>query len=424
MSSPDINLLALLASKRENMNKAAAALKHDGLMLAETNVLSNDIEAYYTTFSKDPSVDFGKFRTFFRAVRHREWKLEKHELYEPIIERIEKAVSAGVDESVLDFFARIKAANDVDSHIKKVLLGEEATLSPVIAIVESVERTASSRSNIEDLYGTTDLTSIFDRRLRAGGLNWRMECMNVSAGPIRGGDLIGIAARPEAGKTSMICSEFTFMAPQLPEDKDAVIFNPEEGGGRVFLRCLSAALNRDLVTLAADEKKTREDYEALLGRINRIRVVEPAGGISTDIIERVLDTGKFGLVAINVLGKLHLSHKISHRREETEAAHLASLAYWLRETAGKYDVPIVTVAQAGGEADGQRYLSQGMIHGSKTGVQGELDLQLGLGYDRTTEDKRYISLLKNKLPGSMTTNPALKHSAHEVKFNGATGRFE
>lgn len=421
MSSPDINLLALL-SKRESMHRSGEAIKKDSLMLAETNVIVNDMEAYFDTFPKDEAINWLKFRTFFRVIRHADWKVEKHELYEDILERVEAAVTAGVDESVLDFFGRIKAANEIDAHIRKVLLGEEASLLPVIEIVERVEKAATARIDVTSLYGPTDLSTILDKRLRAGGVEWRLDCMNKSAGPLRGGDLVIVAARPEAGKTSLICSEFTHMAPQLDADKDAVIFNPEEAGGRLFMRLVTAALGKDIVTLASDEKRTKEEYEKLMLRMDRIRVVEPAGGISTEIIERVLDTGKFGLVAINVLGKLRLSHRMS-RRDQTEASEYASLAYWMREAATKYNVPIVTVAQAGGEADGQRYLSQSMIHGSKTGVQGEADLQIGLGYDRTTEDQRYLTLLKNKLPGSTSTIPALKHSSHTVKFSGATGRF-
>lgn len=421
MSSPDINLLALL-SKREAMAKAGEAIKKDSLLLAETNVIVNDMEAYFDTFIKDEEIDWLKFRTFTRVIRHPEWKAEKHELYEDIVGRVETAAAAGVDATVLDFFSRIKAANEIDGHIKKVLLGEETSLSPIISIIERVEKAATSRVDVSSLFGPTDLTTIFDKRLRSGGLDWRLDCMNKSAGPIRGGDLIIVAARPEAGKTSLICSEFTHMTPQLDPSLNAVIFNPEEAGGRLFMRLVTCALGKDIVTLASDEKRTKEEYEKLMLRMDRIRVVEPPGGISTDIIERVLDSGKYGLVAINVLGKLHLSHRMS-RREQTEASEFAALAYWLRETATKYNVPIVTVAQAGGEADGQRYLSQAMIHGSKTGVQGEADLQIGLGYDRTTEDLRYLTLLKNKLPGSTTTIPALKHSSHTVKFNGATGRF-
>jgi len=422
MISPDINLLALL-SKRGNMERAKEAVSSDSLLLSETNVIVNDINAYYDSFPKDNEIDFSKFRTFFRVVRHADWKVEKHELFEDIIGRVEAASKAGVDETVLDFFARMEVANRIDSHIKKVLLGEETSLSPIIALIQEVEKGTIAREDIESLFGPTDLSTLFDKRLRSGGLEWRMKCMNDSAGPIRGGDLIGIGARPEAGKTSLICSEFTFMAPQLPADKGAVIFNPEEAGGRIFMRCLTTALDTGIVTLAADEKKTREDYERLLGRMDRIRVVEPSGGINTDMVERVLDTGKYGLVAINVLGKLRLSKRVGGYNKDSEVSRLETTALWLRETATKYDVPIVTVMQAGGEAEGQRYLSQPMIYGSKTGVQGELDLQLGLGYDRTAEEFRWLSLLKNKLPGSTTTNPAMKHAAHQVKFNGNTGRF-
>jgi hypothetical protein len=207
----------------------------------------------------------------------------------------------------------------------------------------------------------------------------------------------------------------------LPEDKDAVIFNPEEGGGRLFLRLVTAALNDDVISVASDEPSSKARYEREVGRMDRIKVVEPPGGISTRDIEKVLDRGNYGLVAINVLDKIKMPTRFS---QEKEVDRYRSLAYWIREASNRYSVPILAVAQADNQAEGQKYLTQSMIYGSKTGVQGEADLLLGMGYDGTMGDRRCISLLKNKLPGGVKTNPLMKHAKIEVEISPATGRFK
>jgi len=420
MASPDIGLLALFTT-REKYERYRNMVRTDALMVAETNVLLDDYQAYYETFPKQTAIDFETFRTFVRVVRHSSWKREKHEAFEAIISVIEEASKKPQDDAVLGYFVRLEAAEKIMEQCQRIAQGKQDDLGPIISIAEKAKQEANVSSDVSDMFGTMDLTTILDRRVRTGGMEWRLKCMNESAGPLHGGDLVIIGARPEAGKTSLICSELTHMVKFLPNDKDAVMFNPEEGGGRLFLRLLTAATNLDIVTVAGDEKAAKEAYEREVGRIGRIKVVEPSGGITTRDVERVLDTGSFGLVAINVLDKIKTPFRA---KDEKDVDRYRALAYWMREAANRYGVPIIAVAQADAQAEGQKYLTQSMLYGSKTGVQGEADLLIGMGLEPGIDDRRWLSLLKNKLPGGSMTIPALKHARLETRFNPTTGRFE
>jgi replicative DNA helicase len=419
MSSPDIGLLALFTTK-EKYERYGKMVRTDALMVAETNVVLDDYKAYYETFPKHTQIDFDTFRTFARVVRHSGWKREKHEAYEAILTRVEEASKETQDDAVLGYFVRLEAAEKITEHCQRLAQGKSDDLTPIIHIAERASKESNVASDVSDMFGTTDLTSILDKSVRHGGIEWRLECMNQAAGPLHQGDLVIVTARPEAGKTSFICSELTHMVKFLSEDKEAVLFNPEEGGGRLFLRLLTAATGLDIVTIAGDEDAAKRAYELEVGRLDRIKVVEPAGGISTRDVERVLDTGKFGLVAINVLDKIKTPFRA---KDEKDVDRYRALAYWMREAANRYEVPIIAVAQADAAAEGQKYLTQSMLYGSKTGVQGEADLLIGMGLDPTIDDRRWISLLKNKLPGGPKTLPTLKHAKLEVRFNPTTGRF-
>lgn len=419
MSSPDILLLALFSDK-ETYGKYKALVSKEAIILSETGTLLADYEAYWKAFPSENKIDFANFRTYIRVIRHSEWKPDKHDAYDAILGRIETEVGKGVGTEILDHFSRIDAANKIAGICNEVVAGKSDDLTPIISIVEKTKRELIGTDDLSRYFGPTDLTTILESRLRSGGLEWRLDSMNTAAGPIHSGDLILLMARPEAGKTSWLCSEMTHMVKFLAEDKDAVMFNPEEGGGRVFLRLVTAALGEDIITVASDEASAKARYEAEVLRMDRIKIVEPAGGISTRDIEKVLDKGNYGLVAINVLDKIKLPSKYA---QEKEVDRFRSLAYWMREAANRYQVPILTVAQADAAAEGQRYLTQSMIYGSKTGVQGEADLLLGMGYDPSVDTRRYISLLKNKLPGGLKTNPLLKHAKLEVEFEPSTGRY-
>lgn len=420
MSSPDISLLALM-SNRENYDKFRKIVAKESITLSETATSLADYEAYFRAFPSAKQIDWNEFRTYVRIVRHPEWKPEKFDAYDAIMARVEEAHASGVAVGILDHFQRIQAVGEIIEVCNDVAHGKHEDLSPIIDIVSRVKRETIGTNDISSYFGPTDLSAVLESRIRSSGVEWRLDSFNLAVGPLHSGDFVMLYARPEAGKTSWLCSELTHMVKFLPEDKDAVIFNPEEGGGRLFLRLVTAALNDDVITVASDEVSSKVRYEREVQRMDRIKVVEPAGGISTRDIEKVLDRGNYGLVAINVLDKIKMPSRYS---QEKEVDRYRSLAYWLRETANRYSVPILAVAQADAAAEGQRFLTQSMIYGSKTGVQGEADLLLGMGYDSSMGDRRCISLLKNKLPGGVKTNPLMKHAKIEVEISPATGRFK
>lgn len=419
MSSPDITLLALLSTK-ENYEKYKKLISKESVVLQETQGMLADYGAYFSTFPSEQSIDWEKFRLFGRLSRHTSWKEERHAAYDAIMERVARRATTPVDEAIVDYFARIEAVDKIKDIADDVALGKSTDLTPIIPIIEKLKRESIGTDDVSGMFGPTDLTDILSKRVRHGGIEWRLKGMNEAAGPLHQGDFVFLAARPEAGKTSWLCSELTYMVKSIDPEKDAVIFNPEEGGGRLFLRLITAALDEDIITVASDEASAKSRYEHEVGRLDRIKVVEPPGGISIKDIERVLDKGNYGIVAINVLDKIKLPYKYN---TEKEVDKYRSLAYWMREAANRYQVPILCVAQADAAAEGQRHLTQSMLYGSKTGVQGEVDLLLGMGYDPSIEHRRYISLLKNKLPGGPGTNPLLKHAKLEVHFNPGTGRY-
>ena len=83
------------------------------------------------------------------------------------------------------------------------------------------------------------------------------------------------------------------------------------------------------------------------------------------------------------------------------------------------------VAQADASAEGVRWLDQSQLYGSKTGMQGEADVQLMIGKDNEPghEGDRFISIVKNKTSGGPRCNPSLRHGKFEVTFDGERARF-
>jgi hypothetical protein len=86
---------------------------------------------------------------------------------------------------------------------------------------------------------------------------------------------------------------------------------------------------------------------------------------------------------------------------------------------------VICIHQADASAEGVKWLNQSQLYGSKTGVQGEADvlIMIGATHEPGDENRRYISICKNKLPGGPRTEIALRRGKHEVMFDGDIARF-
>ena len=96
---------------------------------------------------------------------------------------------------------------------------------------------------------------------------------------------------------------------------------------------------------------------------------------------------------------------------------------WARELAKKY-APVIAVHQADVNAEGVDYIGKECLYLSKTGVQGEVDVQLMIGKRNDGDSNtRYLNIVKNKLAGSEMTEEKLRHGAAQVKIDPERGRY-
>lgn len=413
--SIDLDLISFLSSK-ENYHKYIHLVK-EYVLIGNTKTLLEDIREYYIFYKDQDKMDWDSFRSWFGLVRHPNWKKEKLELHNAIIEAAKLRATLAPNDEIVRHFVKLDYASRINDVTRKIVDGTgKDDLDIIVPLVEEY-RTSLNMADGTVEFAETDLAKILNDVYRSHGLEWRLEDLNVSLGPLHKGDLIIVGARPETGKTSFLCSEMTYMVPQLPTDTEAILFNNEERG-KLVLRLMEAGTGRGLVDIARDENAALLTYTAATGGVNRIRVVEPSGGLSVNEIERILKAGKYGLIGLNVLDKFG-----GYERSETDVARQRSIAMWARNMASKY-APVIAVTQADGSAEGHQWLNMSQLYGSKTGVQGEADGILMIGSDQAHPEERYVSVCKNKLPGGPRSLPAMRHGRFTVAFNGETGRFE
>lgn len=375
-----------------------------------------DFGKYYDEHPTEQQIAETQFRIWYRVSAYPALKNEEHGLFAAVFDNV---FSQNVDtEQVLRAF---NEASDRETlaRLSKELKEKKIDWKDIEDFLTKRKSEMSQEEKKDDVFDT-DIFDIITTINTQGGLEWRLEDLNRSVGPIRQGDFILLGKRPETGGTSFLCSEFTYLLSQLPEGKDAIIFNNEEAPEKVLSRLIHTALGISEKDLLSDPKRYSEEYSKFLG--TKRLLLYSSSNMTTDYIEERLNWGNFGLIGLNVLGKIQPPARKGKTYEDHDM--LEALGGWCRSIANQY-APVLSIVQADITAEGVRYPDQHQIYKSKTALQGEADalIMIGRDSDPALDDKRFFHIAKNKLPGSTKTLSSLRHGKFEVAFDIETGRF-
>jgi hypothetical protein len=196
-----------------------------------------------------------------------------------------------------------------------------------------------------------------------------------------------------------------------------VIFTNEEVGAKVKMRIICAALGRSQADIAAHPAASVAALERLLdGR--RIDVIHNTS-MTNRTVERRLRSGEYALIGVNVLDKVRM---VGNKSEGADLKR--DIGIWTRQLADNYGA-VMGILQADATAEGEKWPDQSRLYGSKTGLQAESDVLIMIGktHNPAEADRRFMGVVRNKLPGGTRTRPGLRHGQFEVRFDGEAARF-
>ena len=236
------------------------------------------------------------------------------------------------------------------------------------------------------------------------GLLWRLKSLNRAMRPLRPGDFIIIAARPDAGKTSFVASEITFMARQLPEGRGVLWLNNEGPGRRILARTWQAALQASMPELEQlnNERRLKSMYAEATGGPNQLKIYD-VHDLTSHEIEDLIKDEQPGLVIFDMIDNIKFSGSNHHGGERTDQV-LESMYQWARNLGVKHDCVVLATSQVSADGEGVRNPRQNMLKDSKTGKQGAADVILMVGKEDDT-NARYLTTPKNKLARPQCKDP-------------------
>lgn len=385
----------------------------------KTGVLLKDYEEYFKQFDTHETIDHDTFRTLFFSFLHPKIDGDLKVYYTALLSKVltgdvDESTRAGLTQRILE----LDYATKVGNIVKKFDAGDEIDVARAIEEAADTYRVQLDKrvripwvqDSIYDLLELEDATH---------GLRWRLDCINQSMRPLRSGDFGLVCARPDAGKTSFLTSELTYMAGQLEDDKHIVWLNNESVGQRIVTRLYQSALNASISELkkAKVEGTIEDDYIQAVGALDKIRVLDIHDCWNYEVSD-ILKELNPGLVVFDMIDNVRFGGLAAGSR--TDQA-LEAMYQWARVLGVRLECPVLATSQISAEGDGMAYPLMHMLKDSKTGKQGAADfiMMLGQQHDPMLEHSRYISLQKNKL--TVETGP--KDPRAEVLFDYLRGRF-
>lgn len=409
----DIKLLQVLKHKKDY--SALIRSVPDKAIDAKTKALLDDFGKYFEKFPEHEDIDLQLFIPRFRQW-HPSLTEEQFSSYKAILNQIGEDPDDGTKTGLLADLYELGLGTNIANLVVKYEAGDLMLplVDCVAAEVDAFKMNVGLQAIPWEDRGIEDLIA---EDLNQEGVRWRLNCLNDSMRPLRPGDFGIIAGRPDKGKTSFLSSEMTFMADQLPEDKNIIWLNNEGMASRVVKRLYQSAIGVTIGELAHMVKEgvdVAQEYANIVGRTDRIRVMN-IHGMHVGQVEAILEQSNPGIVVFDMIDNIR-----GFEGESRTDQKLEEMYKWARERCVKYSCIGLAASQISVEGEDEMYPGLSMLKDSKTGKQGACDFQLMIGAHKEFPTTRFLSLPKNKLRREdMPGDPKA-----EVNFLPNIARFE
>lgn len=370
------------------------------------------LDNYYRD-TKATDVDWSSFSTYFFSKNPMIGGTKK-EVFESIFEKLDEGCTT-LKSALIDTYLQRYHAERIAFHAMSVAEGKKPDLLDIQLELDTYLDVSGKAAAIGEEANRDDLETILTKVIHGTGLRWRLTPLNTSLGPLRLGNFVLFAGRPDAGKTTLLLSEVTYMAEQLPDDKTVLYFSNEEASSAVKLRAMCSLLGVTLGDLERDPLTYWNEYVKILGREDKILIIEKPD-LSVNDINWWIKREDAGLIVVDQM------RKVKGFDSDSGITRLEKIFNYARELS-KSVAPVLTVSQLDGQAEGEAYPSMSRLYESKTAVQGEMDaiVNIGVVAGSVPANARYLNVVKNKLP--TPDDPMMRKAQYEVLLHADIARF-
>jgi replicative DNA helicase len=389
----------------------------------ECYLIVQSIKDYYATYPTHTAIDWDLFETLFFLVKAKHLKEDTATICRKMLTEVKglshSPIPIPAADEVIKHYIKLSYAYSIAEQAASMVTGGTGDLDAIEDLIKKHDAEVGRvRFDDSTVFVSTKLSDVL-KSVTEEGYHWRLKELNRSLGPLRTGDFIILAARPETGKTTFVASEIAHFATQVPTSRPILWINNEERSDKVMRRIIQAYFGITNKEMEADASTYDTRYQAEVG--DRVRVVDNAAGMNNvRQLDRLFQEHNPSMIVFDQLDKVD-----GFGGEARDDLKLGKLYFWGRENAHKYG-PVIAVSQVDGSGEGQKWINMSQLRGSKTDKAGEADaiITIGRSTDPHEEYNRYIHVPKNKLFGGPDSVESERHAYYEVKIDPTIARYK
>jgi replicative DNA helicase len=405
--SLDLTALRLL-KHRDNYQRLARSVPARAIDQRTSTILS-DFGRYFAEHEGVKTIKSAPFTLWFKLV-HPRLTDEDVQVYANLFKKFDEDVEPAIATGLMERLVAADSAAKIADTLEKWNEGGDFDLLTALAQHQQ-QLEAGLQRKVRTLQDLTPIEDIIAAEENEVGFKFRLACLNAAVKPLRDGDFMIWAARPDAGKTTAIASEVTFMAPQVdklyPGQDRSIIWLCNEGPSRqIVYRTFQAALgatDQEMIRLSKipDKQygnKLRADYAKALGGRPGVLRVFPIHDKWSHEVEDIIKQYKPALVVFDMIDNVKFGGEMANLGTRTDQV-LETMYQWARQSiAVRYECAVIATSQVSAEGEGQQWPPQSALKDSKTGKQGAADVivMMGKSNEPSLAASRYISTPKNK----------------------------
>lgn len=344
-------------------------------------------------------INIEDFKTYFFNF-HNYDDMEVRSFYSKLLNQCKEEPEQGTEETLAIKLIELGFATRLSNLANDWERGEEIDIVQEVGLLHEQTMEKLKRET-HDVHICDDIEEYVSDDANTIGLRFGVRILRENIRPLRSGDFVIAAGRPDVGKTSFIASQLRHLNDGISDGRPILWLNNEGTGDRILKRIYQSVLGAttdDLIEKVRQET-IRSEFQCALGGTNPIRVIDCHGWSSRDVEKAVMQYNP-GLVIFDMIDNIIFP---TTRNDSRTDQVLEQMYQWARTLGVKYDFPVIATSQVSAEAEQQAdtrcFPQQHMLKDSKTGKQGAADLiiMIGKSPEIGMDDSRFISTPKNKL---------------------------